>query len=181
MNASMKITLTDDEEKLLSGIELEALALKDHIHANENADAVVELMNALIKRKAIPENRTAWFSDREHNAGGRGRSIQDLFKGSGIRTGDALFRHPHFLAHVRYFIFGPQLPATAIEAFRADVAERGMITSSDASPLAKSARAIARQHGLTNREAEEFYKLAIELGLGTSYASIIRDNIKKLR
>lgn len=180
MTASMKITLTDDEEKLLAEIELEALALKDHIHAQKNADTVVALMTSLLGRKAIPAIRTAWFLDREHNAGGRGHSIQDLFDSNGIRSKEDLFRHPHFLTHVRYFIDGPRLPASAIAAFRAEVADRGMITSSDALPLAKAARTITGQHGLRPRDAaEEFYKLALELEVGTTYASTIREYVKK--
>lgn len=108
--------------------------------------------------------------------------MQDLFAGNGIRTKDDLFRHPHFLAHVRYFIHGPQLPAGAIRAFRIEVTDRGMITSSDALPLAKAARTITRQHGLRSQDAaEEFYKLALELDVGTSYASTIREYVKKTR
>lgn len=175
----MKIDLTDDKEKLLVGIELEALALKDDIHAHKNADAVVALTTTLIKLKAI---RLGWFSDREHNAAGRGCSMQDSFNGNGIRTQDALFRKLHFLEHVRYFICGPQLPAGAVQAFRQEVADRGMITSGDALPLAKAARAITRQYGLRpQKAADEFYKLALELDVGTSYASTIREYVKKTR
>ena len=182
MSGSMKIALTDEEEKLLAGIELEALALKDHIHTRKNADAVVALMNALIEREAIPAIRAAWFSDRQHNAGGRGRSMQDLFSRSGVSGRDELFRNTHFLEHVRYFIFGPRLPAAAIEAFRAEVAERGIITSGDVLPLAKAARRIARQHGLRAQDAsEEFYKLALELEAGSICASTVRDYVRKMR
>lgn len=128
------------------------------------------------------DRRALDVGDREHNAAGRGRSIQDAFTSNGVRTQDALFRNTHFLEHVRYFIHGPNLRVGAIQAFRQEVADRGMITSSDALPLAKAARTITRQYGLRPQDAaEEFYKLALELDVGTTYASTIREYVKKTR
>ena len=35
-----------------------------------------------------------------------------------------MLRHPHFLTHLRYFIYGSDLPAPVIEGFEKRVAER---------------------------------------------------------
>lgn len=41
----------------------------------------------------------------EYFPGGRGRSRADVFEKNGTR-GEAIFRHPHFLTYLRYFLYG---------------------------------------------------------------------------
>jgi hypothetical protein len=66
--------------------------------------------------------------------------------------------------------------------FTAKVAECGHVTSSDIVPLGTFTRQQTRAHRLdAARAAEEFYKLALDLGLGTGTAASIRDAVKRAR
>ncbi len=48
--------------------------------------------------------------------------------------------------------------------------------------LARAVRTITRHHDLRPQDAvEDFYKLALELDVGTSYASTISEDVKKTR
>lgn len=173
------IELTAQERALADQIEFEALNLKDHIHAEANAELAVELMRSLTARDAIPEQRRKYFGDPSYNPGGRGSSRKQIFERNGCR-GEAILRHPHFLAYLRYFMHGADLPAGVAAEFRAAVEECGMVTSSDIVPLGRKARALARQLGLDPHDArEEFFKLALDCGLSSSTATMIRESAGK--
>ncbi|TCK27976.1 hypothetical protein EV667_1972 [Ancylobacter aquaticus] len=176
----MKIELTPEEEKLDREIEYEALNLRDHIQANANADRVVALLRSLRARNAVPSHRMRYFTDADYNVGGRGSSRKEQFERNGNR-GEDIVRNGHFLEVMRYFVYGPDLPAVTISAFAAKVSECGMVTSSDISGLSAEARRLARQTGLPKRKAaDEFYKLALET-MGHGYASSIRDGVMQMR
>lgn len=173
--------LTEPEQKLLATINFDALKLDGYEDAKRNGNAVCDLMKSLIARKAIPELRVKWFTDPKLYPGGRGKSRQQVFERNGCR-GEEIFRHPHFLEYLWYFLYGANLPASAIEEFRTALKERGQISSSDVVPLGKTARQIARSHGLQAHDAsEEFYKLALDCGIWHSYAEHIRDAVRKMR
>ena len=171
--------LTDAEQKLLSTI---AFDLPDQYEVViRNGEAVCALMKSLIARKAIPELRVNWFTNSAFHFGARGKSRKQVFEGNGC-TGDAIFRHPHFLECLWHFLYGANLPPLAAAEFRAAVKSCGQVTSGDVVPLGKCARAIARAHQLQMHDAsEEFYKLALECGIWHSYASHIRDAVRKAR
>ena len=176
MMDTFTIELTDDEKALVDQIEFEGLALKGHVHAERNGELVKQLTKMLIARGAIPEHRRKYFTDPAYNVGGRGSSRLDLFEGNGCR-GDAILVHPHFLRHLRYFIFGAELSPRVIASFQEAVRECGMVTSSDVVPLGLLARRLARGAGLSPHDArEEFFKLALDCGLSQSTAVSIRDS-----
>jgi hypothetical protein len=140
-----------------------------------------ELTERLLERNAIPVHRLDWFRKPEHFIGGHGSSREQWFKRN-AQPGTGIFRHPHFLKYLHYFIYGPDLPERVMSAFVAEVEDRGMITSGDILPLAKSARQQARTHGLDAKSAcEEFYKLALEHGLDADDARTIRDQVRTAR
>jgi hypothetical protein len=116
----------------------------------------------------------------ECNTGGRGKSRQQVFESNGT-AGDDIFRHPHFLPYLKYFLFGPDLPHETIDCFRQAVADCGNITSGDIGPLCELARSLARQQGAERDLAEEFFKLALECGLDSSDAREVRDSVKRIR
>ncbi len=175
------IELDEVEKVLLGKIELDAHALKGFDHNQENGKHVVALMERLKKRKAIPTHRLQWFTDPECNIGGRGSSYLEIFERNLHGTNDVRL-HPHFLAHLRYFIYGPDLPEAVMEAFVAAVKECGQVTSSDVLPLAREAKTLARNHQLDkNKAAEEFFKLARECGLSVSTATMIRKDVTSIR
>lgn len=138
-------------------------------------------MRSLIARKAIPEARVRFFNDPEYNIGGHGRSRREVFEKNGTR-GEEIFRHPNFLKHLHYFLLGARLQAGVVAAFEGMVAECGHVTSGDVVPLGAFARQQTRAYRLQPAEAsEEFYKLALDLNLGQSYASAIRDAVRRAR
>lgn len=148
--------------------------------ARVNGEVACELMKSLIGRKAIPEARIRFFTDPQLNVGGRGSSRRQIFEKHGT-SGDAIFRHPHFLKYLRYFLFGPDLPAAVIEGFQEKVALCQPVTSGDIDTFVEYARQQTRLHRLdAGTAAEEFYKLALECGLHVE-ARIIRDAVKRLR
>ena len=134
------VQLTEEEKLLLEQIDFNP---SSEIHNADYwravGDAVQKLMEFLLQRKAIPEVRGRVFTDPKFNIGGRGRSRAQIFEKNG-RRGNAIFRHPHFLKHLHYFLFGPDLPADVIKAFEERVRECGHVTSSDIVPLGQFAR-----------------------------------------
>lgn len=173
------IQLTEAERSLFDRIEFDQSRLTYETW-QVNAPLVEQLFDLLMARDALPAHRLRWFTDAEFNPGGRGKSRQDQWRQNGT-SGREILRHPNFLAYFAYFICGPDLPLVAARAFRAAVDSCGMVTSSDYPVLSKAARTLARQHGLEPHSAsEEFYKLALDCGLGRN-ADYIRDGVRKLR
>jgi hypothetical protein len=135
-----------------------------------SGEAALCLMKSLMARKATPEVRIRTFTDPF--PGGRGKSHLDSFKRHG-HSGDEIFRHPHFVAYLRYFIDGPALPPATVKAFREilieDLGTSGMIMDQ----LCKFVRAEVRRLRLDRNTAkEEFWRLAQEAGY--SHADTIR-------
>jgi hypothetical protein len=176
------IQLTTEEMVLLGRIDFKpASEIHDADYWRAVGVAAQQLMEHLLKRKAIPEIRKRFFADPEFNIGGRGRSRAEVFEKNGTR-GDAIFRHPHFLKYLHYFLYGPDLPADIVRAFEEKVGQCGLITSSDIAPLGAFARQIARRNRADSRKnTEEFFKLALECGLGLTAAKSIRDAVKRNR
>jgi hypothetical protein len=55
------IELNENERAILAKIELDALALNDHIHVELNGKLSSMLMKALAERRATPEHRRNYF------------------------------------------------------------------------------------------------------------------------
>lgn len=183
-SGELMIDLTAAERALFEQIEFDASTLPhDHAVVRENSERACQLTQLLIARKdAIPSHRVRYFTDPDYNVGGRGSSRQQVFERNGTR-GEAIFRHPHFLTHLRYFICGPDLPSGVVAAFRREVeACHGHVTSGDILPLAKFARQQARVHRLDPRSTcEEFFKLGLEYGLGPDWAVFLRRQVQTIR
>lgn len=160
MTNSLKINLTDEEAALLDQIELEALKLVNGQPARENGERAAQLATRLLERGAIPPVRKKVFADSDY-ATGRGPSVREQFRRHGNSPEETL-RHPHFLAWLRYFIFGPDLPANLIEAYATKLDDMGMITSGDVGVLATYVRAETRKYGLIKSQADKIFKLALE-------------------
>lgn len=175
----MKIELTEEEECLLDHIELDQMKVRDHEHWKANSELAFQLITSLLKRKAVPDRRLRYFTDPAYNRGDHGKSRKDRFLANS-KTIDTMFRHNNFLAYIRYFIYGPNLPNGLIASFGKAVEACGNVTSGDLDPLRTNARALARQYGLNRADADEFYKLALET-MGHFYADSIRDAVKQVK
>jgi hypothetical protein len=140
------------------------------------------LMAALLERNAIPLARRKFFTDPAWFIGGHGLCHLQVFEKNGTR-GDDIFRHPHFVKYLRYFIYGPDLPKDIIARFQKKVGDCGSpFTSGDAITVADFARDLTRSHGLQpHNAAEEFFKLALDCGLDPEDARTVRDSVKRVR
>lgn len=182
MMEPLPVELTAPEQELLKSIEFN-LSRKRHDadFARKNGETVLDLMRSLVQRKAIPEIRTRVFTDPAFFIGGRASSHLDVFKRNGT-SGDDVFRHPHFLKYLHYFLFGPDLPKPVSQAFCQTVSDCAPVTSGDVEALCAKAKDLARRHHLDRSDsAEAFYRLALECELDEGTARMIRDNVKRLR
>ncbi len=174
------ISLTAEETQLLGRVRFDPSDIANPQEHQANGEVVVALLRLLNARRAIPAHRQSYFTDPAYNVGGHGKSRQQIFEGNGCR-GEQIARHAHFLPHLRYMLFGANLPEAAIAAFDAAVADCGQITSGDALILSDAAKKIARENYLDGRAAEEFYKLALDAGLDVDFARRVRDAVRPLK
>jgi hypothetical protein len=173
------IELTVQERRLFEQIEFDQGLVSFETY-EDNSALVEQLYDLLVARDALPSQRVRWFTEAEFNPRGRGSSRQDRWRRNGT-SGREVLRHANFLGPFAYFICGPDLPSGAQNAFREAVDGCGRVSSGDAPLLSKTARAIAREHGLEAHHAsEEFYKLSLDLGLGR-HAKSVYDGVRRLR
>ena len=161
------ISLTAEETQLLGRVRFDPSDIANPQEHQANGDVVVALLRLLNARRAIPAHRQSYFTDPAYNVGGHGKSRQQIFEGNGCR-GEQIARHAHFLFHLRYMLFGANLPEAAI-------------TSGDALILSDAAKKVARENYLDGRAAEEFYKLALDAGLDVDFARRVRDAVRPLK
>jgi hypothetical protein len=172
------IVLTKDELSALSQINF---GWSSHDDLRSSLEPMAELAARLLARKAVPEARIAYFTDPDFNPGGRGKSRKDIFQKNGT-SGDEVLRHPNFLKHFEYFVFGPNLPSTVIEKFKSEASGSGYLTGGDINDLTPYARSFVRTHRLDPRDAaEEFYKLAVECGAMPVYAEAMRASVRAVK
>jgi len=174
--APKPIELTDAEAEFYSRIP----EISAHDGWHEVADAMEALVTSLLDRKAVPEIRLRLFCDPDYAETGN-KSRQQVFESNGT-SGNEIFRHPHFIPYLRYFINGPDLPKPAIEGLckilNDDVGTSGMVMDQ----YRKHARTCVRQYGLDpGKAAEEFFRLGVEIGMELHAARTLRDAAKSTR
>lgn len=169
------IELTEDEQRLVSQLVLDAGQLRDREHVAHNGRLALTLTRSLLDRDAIPAARLRYFTDPDCNVGGHRRSKKDILAGN-QRRGGHFAEHPHYLQYLRYFVCGPDLPEMLCNDFHTRVEECGQVTSGDVEPLSHHARTLARSYGLVGRDVrDEFFKLALDCGLEVDCARVVRD------
>ena len=160
------VQLTPEEAVLRKQMESELVGTSRY-----SGEAAFKLMKSLLARHAIPEVRIHTFT--KPFPGGRGKSHKDVFEKNGCR-GEAIFKHPHFVAYLKYFIDGPALPITTIEGFRKILVEDSGTSGMIMDQLCIFVRADVRKLTLDPGQArEEFWRLAVEVGY--SHADTIRN------
>ena len=176
------VELTEAEKALLTRIDFNPdPRTHNHIAARDAGEATLELMRSLIRRDAIPAIRLRYFGQPQYVIGSGNSSRADIFAKNGTK-GEDIFRHPHFLKHLHYFLYGPALPQAVIDAFCSEVSACGRVTSGDIIPLGNFAKQQVRSHGLDRRDStEEFFKLALECDLDLDDARFIRSAVMKVR
>ena len=173
----------DETEKVLHDSlcwDLEVLSRMEYEERVEQLGMMGQLAESLIRRKAVPKARLDYFIAPEMNVGGHGKSRKEVFEKNGT-PGLEILRHPHFMAYLRYFIYGPDLPETTIRGFcqivEEDAGTSGMLLDQVKSYVRKE----VRDRGLSpSHAAEEFFKLANEIGR-SDLAENIRSAAKRVR
>lgn len=159
------VELTPEEVDLFKQMETEFSKSSGY-----TGEAASRLMESLRTRRAIPEVRIRYLT--EPYAGGRGKSHQDDLKSGSWRNN--MFKSPHFVKCLRYFIYGPALPPATIEGFRKILIEDLGTSGEIMNQLCKFVRAEVRKLRLDRTTAkDEFWKLATEAGY--SHAETIRN------
>ena len=180
MNDIETVALTKEEQALFDSICWNMNELVRRDDRFEHFEKMGMLAESLVERKAIPKVRIAYFTDPEMNAGGYGKSRKQVFEKNGT-TGRDIMRHPHFMAHLRYFVLGPDLPKPVIEGFckviEDDAGTAGMVLSQIKAFVRKVVRDRALDPG---HAADEFFKLAHEVDQG-SLAENVRSAAKSVR
>lgn len=165
----LAIDLTTTEAEIFSQIpSFEELANNWQGNWSEVADSMEKLFDLLTDRNGIPEIRMNIFCEPEYAEKGS-KSIMETFESNGTK-GRKIIKHPHFTQYLNYFVNGPSLP-------RKVVADFSDLVGSDASSekLRHFIRQNIKQAGLTHYDIpSEVFRLAIEKGLSTSTASILR-------
>jgi len=108
-------------------------------------------------------------------------SRQQVFE-SNATTGNAIYRHPHFIPYIHHWIRGPDLPKDVIDGLcrilNEDHATSGMVMDQ----YREHARASVRKHGLTpTNAATEFFRLGVEIGMEIDDARTLRDAARSTR
>ncbi len=181
MNEIQTVKMNKKEQALFNAIcwNLDELGRKDYEGRVDSLEKMGQLAESLLKRKAIPRVRVEWFVDPKINAGGYGKSRKQVFEKNGT-SGKEIFRHPHFMEYLRYFIYGPDLPKQTISGFckiiEDEAGTSGMVLKQIKAFVRKEVR-----EGLTpGHAAEEFFKLAHEIGK-PSLADSVRSAAKSVR
>jgi len=162
MTANRAVALLEQEQRLFDSIEWQSekwLRWEQESQLEMFEDAK-DLSLSLLKRKAIPQIRVDYFVRPELNFGS-GKSRKQVFEDNGT-AGENIYRHPHFLAYLWYFINGPKLPQSTIDGFikilRDDAGTSGMVLKQ----IGAFVRKEVRDHNLEGAH-DEFAKLALEI------------------
>lgn len=176
-----EVALVEKEKELLVQISFDipyGELSQEHIKSSSAAAEALTL--SLFERKAIPEIRIRYFSDPKIQIRVKKSPFQ-MYKDRGFDANE-IFKHPGFFRFLRYFIFGPDLPASVIHSFWQRVNVEEFISGSDLPELKLIARNAVRQNNLEPRSAcEEFYKLSLECKLSIDQARYIRDVVRVVR
>lgn len=174
------IALTPGEDALVRRIPFDSRSLSEE--TAETAAAAVTLTHSLLERDAVPPIRLRYVTDPALNVGGHGKSRVEVFEQNGAR-GDDMLAHFHFRRYLRYFIYGPDLPAATVTKFRQvlidDMGTSGEILDQLKAVARAQARALSR-HGRTDLH-EEFFKLALECDVDEYVARCIRDAVRQVK
>lgn len=178
------IELTAEEASLMSQIDLRVRHeshAEGHAAYNSNRSPILALVHSLNERQAVPRERLNYWNDPDYNPGRIKASRKGLFERNGC-VGQDIYIHPHFVPHLRYFLFGADLADEVITAFEEGVGNPEWVTSSDIISIGKLARDLTRRHRLDKATAVgEFFKLCLDMGLGLGTACSVMRAVQQIR
>jgi hypothetical protein len=135
------------------------------------------LVESLLQRQAVPDVRLRVFFDPNYAETGR-KSRQEAFESNGT-SGNEIYRHPHFIPYLRYFIYGPKLPQPAIDGLCRILNEQRGTSGMVMDQYRRHGRECVRKYGLFRVDAAtEFFRLAVEIGMGIDEARTLRKAVQ---
>lgn len=175
------IKLIDSEKEILSKIDMKMHRRShDEAHAayKANKEPILALLSSLGVRDVIPPQRLSYWNNPNYNCGNTKISRKEVFERNGCAGAD-IYTHPHFIPHLRYFLFGAELPDLVIAEFEERIGNPRWVTSSDIIPIGKFARDLTRQYRLdTSETPDEFFKLCLDMGLSLDVAESVMCDVK---
>lgn len=177
------IEFTEMDSSLVNRIDFGEDGSHDDRHAAylSNQEPILELLASLSGRGAVPPQRLSYWNDPAYQPGRLKASRKQLFERHNDDAAE-IYTHPHFIKHLRYILFGADLPEAVMRSFEAEVGNPEWVSFGDALELGKFARSLVRQHRLKPADAcEEFFKLSLDLGLSVDEALRIRRTVMETR
>jgi hypothetical protein len=173
-----QIELTANEQDLVNQILFGHARNLEYEETIANGERSATLVQSLLDREAIPEVRMRYFTDPEYHISNPKASLYELFLRN-TRTAAEMYRHPHFLPYLHYFVFGADLPQGVKETFLA----RYLESDGDREQLADLARSQLRELMRTRppqdyKLPESFYQLALDCGCEQWDARAVRNALK---
>ncbi len=179
-----RIAMTDAEEAIVARIDFgEGHGGQRDRHAAylANREPILELLESLTERRGIPAHRLGYWNEPEFNPGRVKGSRKQMFERHGT-MGREIYTHPNFVRHLRYILFGAELPESVMVEFESEVGNPEWVSYGDALELGKFARRLVRTNRLAPHEAgDEFFKLSLDLGLSVDEALRIREIVRETR
>lgn len=180
MNYVGAIDITDQERSILDHIAFDPDRF-DHEVYLQNADAVPRLMESLVQRGAIPAHRLAYFTDHNYHSGRLKGSRLSIFERNGT-SGRDIFKHPHFLNYLWYFLYGSRLPSDVIEEMKRLITRLDPISGGDTGEICDVARELFSRHRFDAEQfSDELFKLCLDCGVPLMWADHIRGVVRKMR
>lgn len=178
----MKEINLNEEEQRLYYIVLKQCNDQSYDKRLEAFEASNTLVNTLFERDAIPEVRIRYFVDPNFNTGRGKMSIKQIFEKNGTR-GNEIYRHPHFVPYLRYFIEGPDiLDVHQIKLY--NIREEGYFQDDIISEIYKyllDNTLIPKDNSEKKYFVEEIFKLTNEMKLDLRYCKQLREKIMRYR
>ncbi|TAJ14054.1 hypothetical protein DMA11_06790 [Marinilabiliaceae bacterium JC017] len=153
---------------------------KDYEENQNSLDALQALTESIIAREAIPKNRLKYFIDREYQHGRTKMTRKEVFESNGTK-GKKMFRHPHFIKYVDYFINGAKISLNVYEVAKS-IADSQSFQDEAIQKIydyLKSSGLIPKEKNSKNKFADEIFKLAVDLGFDSDYCKFIRTKIMR--
>ena len=172
-----KIELTEEETKLFDSAQ--SCNIENNFEDNQKSlNSSLQLTELLIARKAIPINRLKYFTHSEFQHGGIKMSRKEVFESNGTK-GKAIFKHPHFIKYLIYFINGANVSNDIYEVSKASIENTSFQDDAISNIFAylKFTKSIPKDKANRNNFANEIFKLVVDLGFEPDLCINIRKKI----
>lgn len=178
MTRTPDIDLTAQEHAWLGQIDFS----RRHDDATvRSLEPMAALYQSLLARGGIPVERLRYYTVPDRYPGGQGRSREAWYEANGAPANGAHLE-ASFLPRLEYYVFGPNLPADIVAAFRQAALSDGRLSSWEIERLKPGAmqvvRALPQEISVS---AEEFLKLAFECGAQPTAAASLWESLCKAR